>query len=270
MITGKTRRLRRLLPGRPALWLPVDDSLTVGPTNGLHDMRKLLSTAATTMDAVIAFRGTLTKCADELQRIGTVENLTASTVGSSHTRKALVSSVEGAISRGADGVAVHLNLTDASQPEIFRSIGVVAAQADRYGLPLLIIAYPRRRREDGLDDNYEDLQQASPDSYINLLRHTVRVAAELGADIIKTRHPGDPASFSYVIDAALGVPVLAAGGAYIDDEDTLRTAKSCVAAGAYGACFGRKIFSSANPELTIRSLSSVFRTSEERDSRPCN
>lgn len=258
MSAGKTRRLRRLLPSRPAIWLPVDDSLTVGPRYGLGDMRQLLSATTSMLDAVVAFRGTLTACLDELQSTNTIENLTASTIGPNHTQKSLIASVEGALSRGADGVAVHVNLTDASQPEIFRATGTVAEQADRYGLPLLIIAYPRRRRNEEADDNYEELRNQDLDSYVALLRHTVRVAAELGADVIKTCYPGDADSFRYVIDAAMGVPVVAAGGDHVDDNDTLATAKACTEAGARGTCFGRKIFSSRHPEIIVRGLAAAL------------
>ena len=97
MGTGKARRLRRLFPDGPGLWLPVDDSLISGPTAGLEDICRLLDQAGGQVDAVLAFRGTLVRCSSALVSTATVENLTASSMQVQHTRKSVVASVEGAI-----------------------------------------------------------------------------------------------------------------------------------------------------------------------------
>jgi DhnA family fructose-bisphosphate aldolase class Ia len=259
MTTGKVRRITRLLPGAPALWLPVDDSLITGPTVGLADMENLLLEVSPFLDAVLAFRGTLTRYQNILSKVPVIENLTASAITTWHTHKSVVASVEGALQRGADAVAAHLNFTDDSQTEMLAHIGAIAESCDRFGLPFLIIAYPRRRNADGSDDNYEMLRSDKPDAYVELVRHCVRTAAELGADAIKTKYTGDEESFRYAIAASIGVPVLAAGGPRVSDSDSQDVARSCIRGGASGICFGRKIYNAENPRLVARTLRRVIK-----------
>jgi DhnA family fructose-bisphosphate aldolase class Ia len=251
---GKMRRLHRILPRQSALWLPVDDSLTVGPSGGLQDVGGLITQTKHELDALLAFRGTLRSHADSLLSTALIENLTASTVERDHTRKSLVTSVERALSRGADAIAAHLNLTAASQSEILQVIGNIADEAENLGIPLVVIAYPRRQGDDGADDNYESLKKQHFDQYVQLLCHTVRVAVELGADVVKTKYTGDVESFGRVIEASMNVPVVAAGGVYVDAEETITSAQSCLAAGARGLCFGRKVFSAPSPGPVVKTL----------------
>src|SRR3546814_17864433 len=64
-----------------------------------------------------------------------------------------------------------------------------------------------------------------------------RLGAELGADIIKTVCPQDPAEFAEVV-AGCPVPVVALGGPKMDDEAAVvAVASSVIAAGGAGVAF---------------------------------
>src|SRR3546814_8366233 len=78
-----------------------------------------------------------------------------------------------------------------------------------------------------------------------------RLGAELGADIIKTVCPQDPAEFAEVV-AACPVPVVALGRPKMDDEDAVvAVASSVVAAGGDGVALGRNVWGSPDPAKPV-------------------
>src|SRR5207249_3566219 len=91
------------------------------------------------------------------------------------------------------------------------------------------------------------------------LRRSVRLCAELGADIVKTNWPGDGESFGRLVEAANGVPTVLAGGSRLQDRELLRRMEVAVAAGAIGCSVGRNIFLHRSPAAITRALSNVIR-----------
>ncbi|WP_127501314.1 class I fructose-bisphosphate aldolase [Actinoplanes solisilvae] len=246
---GAQRRLHRLVPaGRPALWLPLDDGLISGPEDHLRDVRHLLRPEILEhVTAVLGFRGLLRGAQDELVRVPTVMNLSASTTLVDHTRKVTVGSVVDAVMAGAEAVACHVNLTSPYEAEQLTMLGRHVAEAQNYGLPVVAFAYPRGRRADGTDENYLTLREQDPERFTALVRHSVRVAVELGASVVKTIYTGSTESFRTVVDSALGIPVLIAGEKLSDDEDAISKATGAVRGGAAGIAYGRQIFTRPDP-----------------------
>lgn len=251
---GVYRRLRRILPRRGVIILPVDGGLIDGPLGGLGDVagffgdQRLLSN----IDAIIGFRGLLSACAELLDQTAFISNLSVSTCRSSHTYKRLVGSVESAVRAGADGVCFQFHLSDAMEGPMLRDLGIVADDAGRFGMPVMAIAYPRRHIAGG-DDNYHDMRRDRPDEYTELVAHAVRVAVELGADLVKTVYTGSVETFSSVVKAACGVPVIVAGGPVSADAAAEARAVSALSAGAWGVAYGRQIFMHPDPlAMTLR------------------
>jgi DhnA family fructose-bisphosphate aldolase class Ia len=90
-----------------------------------------------------------------------------------------------------------------------------------------------------------------PDSAI---AHSARIAAELGADIIKTPVPKDYRILKE-ITSGLPVPVVVAGGSKIAETTVfLDLVEKAMAAGAQGVAIGRNIFQSRHPELLLRAI----------------
>jgi len=79
-----------------------------------------------------------------------------------------------------------------------------------------------------------------------------RVAAELGADVVKAFYTEN---FSKVIECC-PVPVILAGGP--KESDIIDIAKSALKEGARGFAFGRNIFQSSNPAEIIKNLDGLF------------
>ncbi|MCI4066144.1 hypothetical protein MRQ36_27790 [Micromonospora sp. R77] len=258
--TGKLVRLSRLLPSGRTVMVPFDDALISGPHAGLLDtVGRAGEVAAGGADAILGFRMLHERCVRQGLSMPFLVNLTASTVLSAHTRKVAVGSVEAALRAGCDGVAVHVNVTDRDEALMLSTLGAVSDSCQQWGMPLLAIMYPRRAAADGTDDNYLQRRASDRPGYATLVRHAARIAVELGADIVKTQYTGDPESFATVVEAAMGVPVVIAGGPRTSIRQALDNAHSAVAAGAAGVCFGRQTYNRADVTAFVRMLRLVVR-----------
>jgi DhnA family fructose-bisphosphate aldolase class Ia len=258
--TGKLTRMSRLVPDGRTVMVPFDDALINGPHGGLADSAARAREAfAGGANAVLGFRALHDRCVTAGPVIPFVLNLTASTVRSAHTRKVAVGSVEAALRAGCDGVAAHVNITDRYEHQMLTTLGVFGESCQQWGMPLMAIMYPRRAGADGVDDNYLNLRTADRAAYATLVRHCVRIAVELGADIVKTQYTGDPTSFATVIDASLGVPVVIAGGPRTSVREALDNAHGAMLAGASGVCFGRQTYNRRDVTDFVRKLCLVVR-----------
>ena len=95
----------------------------------------------------------------------------------------------------------------------------------------------------------EGLNERDPE----LVKHCVRVAYELGADIVKTAYTGSVDSFAEVVEYA-EIPVVIAGGSKKSEFEILREVAEAMSAGASGVAIGRNVFQSDNPKAVARAL----------------
>jgi DhnA family fructose-bisphosphate aldolase class Ia len=121
---------------------------------------------------------------------------------------------------------------DFDRSEIQR-VARVSRECEQLGLPLIVESLARGAAV----HNPQDPEW--------LLLHT-RIAAELGADAIKTEYTGDPETMHRVIDSC-PIPVLVLGGSRSGtDHEVLNVVRSIMRAGAAGVFFGRNIFQAKN------------------------
>lgn len=252
---GKRRHLERIFnyDGK-CLIVPLDDNLISGSITGITDIRKKIQQIEDSRpSAILAFQGTLNLVDD--YSIPIILNLTASTINASHTHKVLVSSVEKALRLGADAVAVHINLSSKYESDMLKTLGKVSEECDKFGLPLLVIAYPRGEiiDENGIeiDQNYQLLKVSDQERYGNLVSHCARVAFELGADIIKTQYTGSVSTFKTVVESAGGKPVVIAGGDRIDIMQLFTVVENAMKSGASGVSIGRNVFNRQDSDKII-------------------
>lgn len=91
-----------------------------------------------------------------------------------------------------------------------------------------------------------------------LLAFAARVAAELGADAIKTTYTGDPETMRQVV-AGCPVPVLVLGGVRsADPAPVLAATRGAIEAGAKGAVYGRNVWQADDPAEMCRLLRGVI------------
>lgn len=249
MHLGKQIRLERILNRntRRTILVPLDHGVTVGPLDGLIDMRQTLSQiAGGGANAVIMHKG-LVRCGHRGSGpdIGLIIHLSASTSLSPFPNaKTLVATVEEAVRLGADAVSVHVNLGDENERNMLEDMGRVSTTAAAWGMPMLAMIYARGPK---IRDEYDP----------GVIAHCARVGVELGADLVKVPYTGDPESFQRVIEACC-IPVVIAGGPKMDSvRDVLRMVADSVSAGGAGLSIGRNIFQDDDPQALLKALHGI-------------
>jgi len=244
---GKEIRLERIMnrnTGRTVI-IPMDHGFTLGQIEGLGNMPEIISNVSDGgANAIVLHKGMVKAGHRKHGRdIGLIVHLSASTsLNPDPNDKVMVCTVEEAVAIGADAVSVHINLGATHESKMIEEAGKVSRECTRWGIPLLVMIYPRG---EGIDPT--SLQSVG---------HCVRVAEELGADLIKTNYTGDPETFRR-ITSSCSVPVLVAGGEKAGDLETLRTVRESVLAGGAGVCLGRNSFQRKNPAEFINTLCRV-------------
>ncbi len=227
--------------------VPMDHGITWGPIEGLKDPKLTVDQVAEGgATAVLMHRGTIPNAYRGYGKdVGMIMHMSASTnLGETSDEKVLVSSVNEAIKNGADAVSVHLNIGAKTEAQMLSDIGNVSRDCMEWGIPLLVMAYPR---------GPEVKNPFDPE----LVAHAARVAAELGADIIKCNYTGDPESFEEVVKGAM-VPVVIAGGDKMgSDRDILEMVYDSIQAGGRGVSIGRNVFQHKDMQGMTRAISDI-------------
>jgi predicted phospho-2-dehydro-3-deoxyheptonate aldolase len=263
---GKKIRLERIIDrnSHKTVIVPLDHGVTLGPIHGLIDIRQTIDAAARGgANAIVIHKGLVEAGhRGSGKDVGLIVHLSASTcISPDPNSKVLAASVEEAIKLGADAVSVHVNLGAEDEKSMLHDLGRVARDANEWGMPLLAMMYTRGPKVKSQFD-------------VEVVKHAARVAAELGADIVKVCYTGSPETFHEVVQGCF-VPVVIAGGEKMGtDEEILEIVKGAVTAGCAGVSIGRNIFQHNDPMKILQAISkivhnrapkpSLVRLSEER------
>ncbi len=222
----------------------MDHGITLGAVQGLKDIESTIDAVTRAgADAVLTQKGIAPRVHDHRNDAGYIVHLNASTtIGPDTNDKRLTGTVEEAIRAGADAVSFHINVGSDHEPEQIEDLAGVTDTASRFGIPVLAMAYARGPGVDSTD----------PES----LGHAVRLAEELGADLVKTGYSGDGASFEHVCESTR-LPVLIAGGARGSDRETVEMVRGAMDGGAAGVSMGRSIFQHEDPAAITAAVSAV-------------
>src|ERR1019366_2673997 len=139
---------------------------------------------------------------------------------------------------GVDGVKILMPWDVSPNERAARSqfVGSVVTAAEEHGLPVMVepIVLSTPRGQDA----------------VAIEGDGCRMAAELGADIIKVAYPGAPELFSKWCNE-LGVPVVILGGpAAGNTQDLAELVSEAMAAGARGVTIGRRLWQRPIEEAT--------------------
>jgi class I fructose-bisphosphate aldolase len=246
---GKKIRLNRVLGGSEhrALVVAFDHALVLGPIPGTEDpLGKIRQFSQAKVDALLLNLGLMRQFANSTI-VGSIPALIArldwTTVwsaigqnGSGALHSSLLARPEEALRHGADAVLTYLVVAtgdpEFEMKEITRN-AEVARECERVGIPLIVESLARGR----------DVQNPGDPKWLNL--HT-RMAAELGADVVKTDYSGDTASMRSVVEQC-PIPILVLGGSrHASDKQALDVVREVATAGAAGVFFGRNVFQAYN------------------------
>ncbi|WP_456457003.1 2-amino-3,7-dideoxy-D-threo-hept-6-ulosonate synthase [Thermovibrio sp.] len=249
MKVGKAIRMERIVnreTGNTVI-IPMDHGVSMGPIPGITDIRESIDKVANGgANAVIVHKGLVRHGHRRRGKdVGLIVHLSASTnLSPKPNTKVLVCTVEEAIKLGADGVSVHVNLGDLNEDKMLEDFGKVSEKCLEWGMPLIAMMYARGEH---IENPY------SPD----VVAHCARVAAELGADIVKVVYTGDVESFRKVVQGC-PIPVVIAGGPKMgNDMEILEMVEGAMRAGGRGVSIGRNAFQHENPEKIVRAISAI-------------
>lgn len=160
--------------------------------------------------------------------------------------------IVGALEMDAACVVINLFMLP-DEPELFRqcveNVSKVRAACHSYGMPLMIeplVMLPNEVR-----GGYQ--VDGDADKIVTL----VRLASEMGADVIKADPTDNPEDFHRVVEAAR-VPVLVRGGGRIDLRSVFDKSAVLMAQGARGMVYGRNIYQHDNPKAVVAALMAMI------------
>jgi class I fructose-bisphosphate aldolase len=160
-------------------------------------------------------------------------------------------SVEDAVRLGADAVGYTLYVGSPRQDEDLHQLQGVREACDRYGMPLVIWAYPRGR----------DIDAKGGQLSFYAIDYAARLAMEMGADVVKLNFPkldpdkakDSPAPYNdmdvsvedavaQIVASAGRSLVVLSGGSKADDDIVLGHCRAIMQAGGSGVIFGRNVW----------------------------
>lgn len=240
---GKHYRLGRIFAadGRSVV-LPVDHGTMLGRVSGLEDPVGLVSRfLELDLDGFLLGPGVAARTAPLFaSRTAPARLLTIDTYWREGARgeHVLMTTLERAAALGVDAVKVLMPWDVSPGERAARSalVGEVIAAADPLGMPVMVepicLTSPR------------------PEDAVAIEGDGARMAAELGADIVKIMYPGDPELLAAWCEE-LEVPVVILGGPAQGTIDELcEMVGASVAAGARGITIGRRVWQRPVEEAT--------------------
>ncbi len=168
----------------------------------------------------------------------------------------LDASVEDAIRLGADAVGYTLYVGSPREADDIAQFTQVRQECRRYGIPLIMWAYPR--------GPHAETRGGGRDS-LAMVDYAARMANELGATLAKVNLPVPPKGGTYdpqgpfkaynafkdiseeealkmVLQSAGRTGVLISGGSKLSDEELIHKVRLCLDAGVDGLIFGRNMW----------------------------
>jgi class I fructose-bisphosphate aldolase len=262
---GKRTRLRRLLfefgPGHGTLLLlPIDQGIEHGPRDFFPNPASKnpdyqFSLAAEAGYSAIACQIGLAEkyYPDYAGQVPLILKVNGKTdiPPADNPLSATNASVEDAVRLGADAVGYTLYVGSPRQDADLRQLRGVREDCDRYGMPLVIWAYPRGSA----------VEAKGGQNSFYAIDYAARLAMEMGADIVKLNLPkpdperdkDSPAPYSelelgeedtvrHVVESAGRSLVVLSGGSKIDDDHLLQQTRYIMEAGGSGVIYGRNVW----------------------------
>lgn len=249
--TGKKIRLGRLFNQRSgrSLIVAYSHGLLLGPGPGLRSMAEMRARAATlaAADGLMVAPGMVGRLEEAFvgrERPGLViqvdwQNFSRKLMPYREGVSVALASAEEALAAGADAVMTYMLLGHSEigdEREEIRRNAELARACERVGLPLMIEPRSAREKERPAD-------KTDPE----IMAMYCRVAAELGADLVKCIYPESEAALAAIVDGC-PAPLLVAGGPRRESlAAALEVARASMTVGAAGLVFGRNIYQADDP-----------------------
>ncbi|MBI1911910.1 MAG: 3-hydroxy-5-phosphonooxypentane-2,4-dione thiolase [Deltaproteobacteria bacterium] len=245
---GMKNRLSKIIrpeTGRTVM-LAVDHGYFLGPTTGLEEPGKTVAPLLQYADTLMLTRGVLRACIDPSVNVPIVLRVSGGTsILGNLADEGTTVSMRDALRMNVSGVALSIFVGSDLERKTLLALADLINEAQEYGVPVLAVTAVGK-------DMVRDAR------YLGL---ACRIAAELGAHIVKTYYCDD---FEKVIKNC-PVPIVIAGGKKIPEREALELSYNAIKRGASGVDMGRNIFQSDHPVAMIRSVREIVHNNMTAD-----
>ena len=244
---GKSSRIDTLFNSNDnAFVVAFDHGILMGPIDGIKDIESSVSKVVQGRPDAIQVTPPIAKVVSEnflgrnspslIARLDT-SNLWRSSPEPNSGYYTDLFSVKDAVRLNAQAVVTYLSVgfeNDHDEAYNLKILSKIAHEAHDYGMPLIIEPL-------GIAKGYQAVRDK------DVISLAVRMATEVGADLLKVDYTGDKSSFREILDSTT-CPVMIRGGPKTKTlADSLQMVSDSLEMGANGIVFGRNIWQSDDP-----------------------
>lgn len=240
---GMKNRMSKLI--RPetghAVMLAVDHGYFLGPTSRLEEPKKTILPLLPYADSIMLTRGILRSSVDACTDTPVILRVSGGTsiIGENLANEGITTTIKEAVRLNVAGVALSIFIGTAYERQTLLSLSELVSEGVEYGMPVLAVTAVGK-----------ELEKRD----VKFLSLSCRIAAELGAHIVKTYYCDE---FEKVVKGC-PVPLVIAGGPKLATElDALELTYNAIQRGASGVDMGRNIWQSDYPVAMIQSIRAI-------------
>ncbi|MEK6972796.1 MAG: 3-hydroxy-5-phosphonooxypentane-2,4-dione thiolase [archaeon] len=240
MSWGLKNRISKIIKPKTGktVMLAVDHGYFLGPTTGLKNAKETISSLVPYADTLMLSRGILRTCVDSKIETPIVLRVSGGTsILTELSNEGITCAMDDAIRLNAVGVALSIFVGAQYERQTLLNLAKLVDEGEQFGMPVLAVTAVGK-------------DMARDARYLGL---ACRIAAELGANIVKTYYCKD---FSQVVESC-PVPIVVAGGTKIAEKEALELTYNAISEGAVGVDMGRNIFQSDYPVAMIKAVRSI-------------
>ena len=241
---GMRNRLSRLIkPDGHCQFLPIDHGYFQGPTRCLERPGETIRELLPYADGLFVTRGVLRSAIDPDLDTPIILRVSGGTsvVGKDLANELITTSIEEIIRLNAAAVGISIFVGSDYEKETLENLSLLINDCEDYGIPVMAVTAVGK-----------ELEKRTA-RYLSL---SCRIAAELGAKIVKTYYCSD--GFDKVTNGC-PVPVVIAGGPKCETElEVFEFVYDGIKMGAIGVNLGRNVWQNPHPLAMMRALNSVI------------
>jgi len=238
---GMKNRLSKIIKpsNSRCVMLAVDHGYFLGPTERLENPRETIGPLLNYADSLMLTRGVLRTSVIPESNTPIVLRVSggSSIIGEDLSKETIVTSIEEAIKLNASCLALSIFVGSKYEFQTLKNLSKLVNEGEKYGIPVLAVTAVGK-------------EMARDSRYLGL---ACRIAAELGAHVVKTYHCPD---FNKVVEGC-PVPVIIAGGKKLAEREALQLTFDALEDGASGVDMGRNIWQSDNPVAMLKAVRAI-------------
>jgi len=241
---GMRNRLSRVIRNDGhCQFLPIDHGYFQGPTRCLERPGETIRELLPYADGLFVTRGVLRSCVSPDTSTPIILRVSGGTsvVGSDLANEVITTSIEEIIRLNVAAVGLSIFVGSDYEKQTLENLSILINECEDYGIPVMAVTAVGK-----------ELEKRTA-RYLAL---SCRIAAELGAKIVKTYYCAD--GFEKVVDGC-PVPVVIAGGPKCESElEVFEFVYDGMQKGAIGVNLGRNVWQNPHPVAMMRALNGII------------